>query len=503
MMESHSMPLNQLLADYVKPKISVQIEISGLAIDHRKVRPGYLFLACCGISTHGKFFIEKAIDAGAVAIVVETETPEEMGSISSQHCCIPMFAIEKLSMKLSAIAARFYFEPSKYFSLVGITGTNGKTSCAHLLAQCLNEPKHPCGVLGTLGAGIWGRTRPIERTTPDAIELQSWLYEMQQEHASYVAMEVSSHGLTQGRVTACLFDIAVFTNLTRDHLDYHGDMASYGKAKLQLFTRPELAKAVLNLDDPYTNTIIANLRPSVEVVGITLNSSIEMEKMNIISASNIRLEQQGLSFDVNSPWGCGRLQSRLLGDFNVSNLLAVVAVALFQGLPFKKILERLTSVQAPAGRLETFDRHAMPLIVVDYAHTPDAMKKVLETLQTYISGKLYLLFGCGGDRDRGKRAKMGALAEQLADVVWLTDDNPRTEKSIDIIDDILAGVQEPQSIFVEFDRAIAIKNIISVATADDVVLIAGKGHESYQIVGDEQLEFSDRDWVTKILEEAA
>jgi len=500
--QSLSMPLKKLLVDFADS--SSMIDIIGLATDNRKVKPGYLFLACRGLSVHGKEFIDAAVSAGAVAIALETDSIEEAKEISEKYNSIPVIAINDLSKKLGLIASRFYGEPSKQLSIVGITGTNGKTSCAHLLAQCLHSDQHACGVLGTLGAGIWGDIQAIKHTTPDALELQHWLYKMQQQSATYVAMEVSSHGLDQGRVNACAFDVAVFTNLTRDHLDYHGDIQSYGNSKLKLFTQPELTKVVVNLDDPYTNTIINSLSNKVEVVGITLNPELTVEGVDVVFARNISMGQHGLGFDIYSPWGDARLESQLLGNFNVSNLLTVLAIALLLDTPFQVALDKLKTAQAPAGRLESFSSENSPLVVVDYAHTPDALEKVLLTLQEYAKGKLFVLFGCGGDRDQGKRAEMGALAEEIADVVWLTDDNPRTENSLHIIEDILSGVKEPQLVKIIADRKSAIEEIISTANNfNDIVLIAGKGHEDYQIIGDKRIDFSDRNLVAQIVGEAA
>ena len=496
------MTLNKVLSDVAVTDNETQI--LGLALDNRKVKAGYLFFACKGISVHGKKFIGKAIASGAVAIVLESDSAAEALSMSKQYADIPVIAVDGLSQQLGSIAAKYYGDPSSDMTVVGITGTNGKTSCTHLLAQCLNDEKNICGVLGTLGAGVWGDVQAISHTTPDAIEVQQWLSLMQQKNAAVVAMEVSSHGLDQGRVNACQFDVAVFTNLTRDHLDYHGDITSYGNSKLKLFTRPELTKVVVNLDDPYSYTIIDKLAQNVTVVGITAKQVSEIDGVSIIHASNITLSKHGLSFNVQSPWGGARLESTLFGEFNVSNLLTVLAVALLLGESLERVLEKIKTAKAPAGRLETFSAETMPLVVVDYAHTPDALVKVLQTLKQHTKGKLFVLFGCGGDRDQGKRAEMGALAEQIADVIYVTDDNPRTERSSDIIDDILKGIKNPNSVIVDANRASAIKNIISAANSqDDVVLIAGKGHEDYQIIGDKRFDFSDREIVAQIIREAA
>jgi len=493
--------LLQGFAEYFK---GTDVAISDLSLDNRQTKAGDLFLACRGASVHGVKFLPDAIAAGAVAVAIETDSEQEFQEIANKHPSIAVFAVSQLTQHLGAIAAKFYGNPSQKLRLVGITGTNGKTSCAHLLAQCLDSVNMPCGIMGTLGAGLWGNTQPITHTTPNAVDVQRWLWTMLNQKAAYVAMEVSSHGLEQGRINACSFEIAVFTNLTRDHLDYHGDIQSYGNSKLRLFQRPELTKVVVNLDDPYSLTIIEQLADNVEVVGVTLDPTLTVEGVKVVLATEIILQNEGLAFNLETPWGKVSIQSKLLGNFNVSNLLCVISVALLLDIPLRQIVEKIKTATAPAGRLETFVTPDSPLVVVDYAHTPDALEQALLTLQEYAKGKLFVLFGCGGDRDQGKRAEMGALAEQLADVIWLTDDNPRTEKSEKIIGDILTGVQNPQAIHVESDRKRAIEKVISAAKSkDDVVLIAGKGHEDYQIIGEKCIEFSDRELVAKLVGEAA
>lgn len=481
--------------------------VTGLSLDNRTVQSGDVFFACEGSTGHGKQYIDAAITAGAVAVLIENTSAEEISQLVRKSPKTPIVNVNQLSDKLGVIASAFYGAPSNSISLIGITGTNGKTSCSHLIAQCLNEAAAPCGVIGTLGAGVWGDIKPIDRTTPDALELQRLLFNMKNNNVASIAMEVSSHALDQGRVNACRIDVAVFTNLTRDHLDYHGDMASYGKSKLQLFLRPELKSVVVNLDDAFADTIIESLDASVNVIGITLNSLGTHQRDNndikVISASHIALGGKGLNFTIQSPWGNTRLESELLGDFNVSNLLTTLAVAMTRNISFDQAIKKLSFAQAPAGRLETFSNNS-PLVVVDYAHTPDALEKVMQTLAQYAKGQLHVLFGCGGDRDKGKRAQMGALAENIADVVWLTDDNPRTEKSMDIIQDILSGIKNSSAVNIETNRKLAIQKIISsVNSLDDVILIAGKGHEEYQIVGDECLAFSDRHEVTQLIGVAA
>jgi len=478
--------------------------ISGLAWDSRAVKPGDLFFACDGENFHGKQFVALAVDAGASAIALETNDVNEAQLLSEKYNGLPVVPVADLTSKLGYIAARFYDNPSKKVSLIGVTGTNGKTSCTHLLAQCLNDSTQPCGIIGTMGAGLWGQLRDIQNTTPGAVELQQWLYQLSEQHAKHVAMEVSSHGLEQGRTSSCEFDIAVFTNLTQDHLDYHGDMDTYGQVKLKLFTSQDLSCVVLNLDDAFSATILKSVSPDVKVVGITLNpENRNLSGVDVYIGQVVQVNNQGMSVSVENPSGNGQFKTTLLGDFNVSNLLTVFACARQLGFSFEDVCEKISHIHAPAGRLEKFGGGNKPLVVVDYAHTPDALEKVLITLKKQVAGKLLVLMGCGGDRDKSKRPEMGAVAEANSDMVWLTNDNPRSESPQSIIEDILKGIALPENVFIELDRAAAIRGVISTAKENDIVLIAGKGHESYQIIGDQRTDFSDREIVAELLGEAA
>ena len=499
--------LRQLLDGFALPgsHCDVNDEINGLAWDSRKVESGDLFFACDGKNIHGKQFIQKAVDAGAAAIALETSDASEATSISDKYK-IPVVPVESLTKKLGLIAARFYDRPSSHLKLIGVTGTNGKTSCTHLLAQCLNAPEHLCGVVGTMGAGIWGQLEGIANTTPGAVELQQRLNQLANQHAKYVAMEVSSHGLEQGRTIGCEFNIAVFTNLTQDHLDYHGDMQTYGDVKLKLFKNPGLDGVVINLDDEFSQTIIDTVSSDVVVTGITLNSANKNKQINnvdLICGEITELNAQGMTINIKCRAGEGELKTNLLGDFNASNLLTVFACVVQLGFSFDESLEKLARVKAPDGRLQRFGGNDKPLVVVDYAHTPDALEKVLLTLKKHTEGNLLVLIGCGGDRDKSKRPLMGAVAEEHADVVWLTNDNPRSESPEAIVNDILHGIKNQEQIVVELDREIAIKGLIKTATNNDVVLIAGKGHEDYQIIGDQKLDFSDSKIVAELIGEAA
>jgi len=504
---SYSFSLAELFDGFVCADFEISLytdnRITSLAWDSRAIKSGDLFFACDGESIHGKQFVKAAAASGASAIALETDDVSEAAILSEKYQ-LPVIPVAELTTKLGFIAARFYGEPSTKFPLIGITGTNGKTTISHLLAQCLNEPQHPCGVIGTMGAGLWGQLHDVQNTTPGAIELQRWFYDLHKQGANCVAMEVSSHGLEQGRTNACDFDIAVFTNLSQDHLDYHGDMTTYGQVKLKLFSAPSLSAVVLNLDDPFSQTILKSISKDVAIVGVTLDSEKKKHSgFAVVSGQIKKVSSQGMTISIKSALGNGEVDTQLLGDFNATNLLTVFACAMQLGFSFDEIVAKLQKMQAPGGRLEKFGGYHQPLVIVDYAHTPDALEKVLLTLKKYATGKLFVLMGCGGDRDKGKRPKMGAVAEAYADVVWLTNDNPRTESPQIIIDDILKGLTVSANVIIETDRATAIKEIITSARVNDVVLIAGKGHENYQIIGDQRTVFSDREIVTQVLKEAA
>jgi len=503
---SPSFLLSELLEGFVLDSAIVDLtgRVSGLAWDSRAVKARDLFFACNGENVHGKQFIRSAVAAGASAIVLETSDVSEAVLISQQYNGVPVIPVKDLTSQLGFIASRFYAEPSKKHTLIGITGTNGKTSISHLLAQCLDDVTHPCGVIGTMGAGLWGQLKNVENTTPGAIELQQWFYQLNRKQVKYVAMEVSSHGLAQGRTNGCAFDMAVFTNLTQDHLDYHGDMNAYGEVKTKLFTYEGLSSVVLNLDDPFSARVLESVSAGVDVIGISLNAKTKTQpNVNVIFGEVVSTDDSGMRISIKSSFGSGEVKTSLLGDFNVTNLLTVFACAMQLGFQFDEVYEKLAQLKAPGGRLEKFGGGNQPLVVVDYAHTPDALEKVLMTLKKQTAGTLFVLIGCGGDRDKSKRPKMGAVAETHADVVYLTNDNPRTESDKSIIDDILQGITKPEKIIIEFDRAKAISRLVRSAKTGDVVLIAGKGHEDYQIIGDRRFHFSDREQVVEILGEAA
>lgn len=481
--------LSALLRGLVAVAADQDREITGLTLDSREVKAGDLFVAIPGSCTDGRRFIDDAISRGAVAILCED------GDYPLAQLAVPVLRAKNLRPLIGIIADRFFESPSKRLVVIGITGTNGKTTCTHLLAQALDVLPNRCALIGTVGSGFPAALDDAALTTPDAIAAHRLLKHFLQAGATHVSMEVSSHALDQSRTSAVAFDIAVFTNLSHDHLDYHGDMNSYALTKTRLFEVESVKTAIVNIEDPFGRVLAARLSERIETITYGLSEGD-------VYARRLHTGHDGLELDIVTPQGSTQLRCPLYGRFNASNLLAVLAVLLACGVDLESATERLSRAKAVAGRVERFGGQAgLPLVVVDYAHTPDALEKVLCALREHTYGRLYCVFGCGGERDRGKRPQMGRLAEQLADVVILTDDNPRNESGDHIIDEIAAGMQTPARVI--RDRATAIRVVIREAGQDDVVLIAGKGHEAYQHVGDRRVPYSDRETVRTVLEEAA
>jgi UDP-N-acetylmuramoyl-L-alanyl-D-glutamate--2,6-diaminopimelate ligase len=410
---------------------------------------------------------------------------------------VPVIPVPRLSEHAGEIAARFHGDPTASMDVIGITGTNGKTSVSHFLAQALAADRR-CGVIGTLGYGLPGALHAPSHTTPDAVRLQAELADMRQDGADSVAMEVSSHALHQHRVAGVRFHTAVFTNLSRDHLDYHGDMARYGEVKAGLFDRAGLQLAVINTDDEFGRRLAARCAGGLRVIGCS-SSGEEPAGSEALRADAIDTSPEGLRFTLNIGGGQARVQSPLLGRFNIDNLLLVAGVLYGWGVALDDIAGRLGELHTVPGRMEAFHADGRPAVVVDYAHTPDALEKVLLALRPHVGGRLHCVFGCGGERDTGKRPLMGEVAERLADRVLLTDDNPRGEDGAGIIEQILAGMSRPGEAGIERNRARAIAQAIAEAGAEDLVLVAGKGHEDYQQVGQLRLPFSDAEHVCRAL----
>ena len=498
---SEGMDLADLLAGLADVGPAQNPSVRGLALDSRELEPGALFLAVAGTHRHGIEFAAEAEARGAAAVAWEP-----VGDIDEAHPALrerdlPVVAVPRLGRWVSEIAARFYGHPSRELFVAGVTGTDGKTSVASFIAQALNAEDAPCGLLGTLGYGLYGRLAAGVHTTPDAVRLQRELAALRAAGATAVAMEVSSHALAQHRADAVAFDVAVLTNLSRDHLDYHGSLDAYAAAKQRLFRMPGLRHAVLNLDDALGQRLFEAADMTAEPLVYGLEPRALPASVRQLWATEVQATVDGLRLEIDGSWGRGRLETRLLGRFNAGNLLAAASVLLVRGLAFEEVLARLGRLQTVPGRMEPFGGGRRPLVVVDYAHTPRALEQALLALRPHTQGRLWCLFGAGGERDRGKRPLMGEIAERLADHVVISDDNPRHEDATAIVMDILGGMRRPDAAYVERDRARAIARAIAAARAGDLVLVAGKGHEDYQLVGDRRLHFSDREQVRRCLGE--
>lgn len=493
--------LNKLLQGIVPIASDDDRVIMGLTQDSRTVKEGYLFFARHGTQAEGKNYIHAAIQNGAVAILseVETGTTPSVNHYKNDEKSVPIYSIPDLDKNLGLIAARFFDEPAKAVKMIGITGTNGKTSCSHFIAACLNKAGYKSGVIGTLGHGVPGHLQNANNTTPNQIELQQLLATMVAENVKYIAMEVSSHGLVQNRVSGIPFEIGIFTNITRDHLDYHGSMENYAAAKRLLFLQPGLHYAVINADDAYGQRLIDEFQQRMPVYAYSTTDHVLNPAIQQIRAHQVKLDISGIAATIHTPWGDGVLHSRLLGRFNLSNLLAVLTTLCILGIHLEAAIDYISQLNGIPGRMELFGGGEQPLVVVDYAHTPDALMQSLTALKEYAIGDIWCVFGCGGDRDRGKRPQMGAIVEQYADHMVVTDDNPRHEDRKAIVADILAGMQRPKLAVIEHDRQRAIAHAISCAHQGDIVLVAGKGHESYQQIGAEMHPFNDALTVQMIL----
>ncbi|RDH87976.1 MAG: UDP-N-acetylmuramoyl-L-alanyl-D-glutamate--2,6-diaminopimelate ligase [endosymbiont of Escarpia spicata] len=496
--------LSELLGGFVSVTPKEDRVVTNISLDSRFIEEGGLFLACLGGSVHGLDFADQAIGQGAAAIVWEPDgvVNERKAERLAAEVDIPLLRVENLARQASLLAARFYGYPSRSMTVIGITGTNGKTSVSHLLAQAL-EPDTPTGIIGTLGAGFAGALIDTGFTTPDAVTLQSLLAQLKTEGAKALVMEVSSHALAQDRTAAIHFDIAVFTNISRDHFDFHGTMSNYFAAKQRLFHMPDLCCAVINLDDPFGPELLDSLAADVDAVVYSVSPEACPPDgiSGWIRAEVILPAADGMDIHFSSQWGRGVLHTSLMGRFNASNLLAALSVLLYKGWTLEQALAKLSKATTVEGRLERFGNDDRPCVVVDFAHTPDALENVLLAVRSHCASRMTIVFGCGGDRDRGKRPQMGRIAEQYADSIIVTDDNPRGEESRAIIDQILAGMEHPEQARVEANRAEAIRLAVLGAGAEDLVLVAGKGHETYQQIGDRKLPFSDREQVIQALDD--
>lgn len=476
-MQLRSIQLAELIPEWATTACS-GIAVNGLCQDSREVTPGMLFCARRGLQHKGIDFVPAAVAAGAAAVLVDRSEFAECPAVD-----VPVVAVDDLAAQLGLIAARFYGKPSEKICVVGITGTNGKTSCAHFLAQALNQLGRKTALIGTVGNGFPGQLDVATHTTPDAIRVQLMLAEFVSAGAEAVVMEVSSHALEQYRVTGVQFKYGLFTNLTRDHLDYHGTMQAYGAAKAKLFTDYPLSGALINRDDPFGRDLLArdDLMGEAFAVG---------RSQGDLHLRAYRLTPEGLEGELRSRIGIIPFCNTLLGEFNLDNLLLVAGVLLMEGFSAQQISRTLSGLKAVPGRMEAIKAAGQPLVIIDYAHTPDALEKALQGARAHCKGVLWCVFGCGGDRDTGKRTLMGEIADRLADQVVITSDNPRGEDPDTIIAMVASGVRRHLPV-IEPDRAAAITRTVSKASSADLVLVAGKGHENYQEIAGQRFPFSD------------
>jgi UDP-N-acetylmuramyl-tripeptide synthetase len=473
---SAALLLEQLQAAGVQPRRLIN--------DSRKIARGDVFIAYPGASSDGRNYIAAALAAGAAAVLWESQ--DFAWNPAWPVVNIGVHGLRQLAGELADLV---YGQPSAHLDLIGITGTNGKTTCSQWLAEALTSLERRCAVIGTLGNGFPGDLAPSLNTTPDALDLHASLADYRRDGALACAMEVSSIGLDQGRCTGARFKVAVLTNLSRDHLDYHRTMSAYEAAKRPLFQWPGLQAAVINLDDPFGRRLAVDSSAPLRI-GYTLDDSPVVVDW-LIRASDLQARADGQSFRLSAPQGEADIHTPVLGRYNVANLLAVAGTLLALGQPFAAVVEQLQALTPPAGRLESLGGVGEPLVVVDYAHTPDALDNVLAALRPVAAargGRLLCVFGCGGDRDPGKRPQMGEVAVSRADQVWLTSDNPRSEDPLQILADIAVGAPGAEQVP---DRTLAIQTAIAAATSADVVLLAGKGHEPYQEIAGRRLPFSD------------
>ena len=493
------MKLLSTIQEKLNPKQVIatqEVMINGVTTDSRKVTPGGMFICLRGVHTDGHEFANQAVEAGAAAVVTERKLtlPET----------VTQFIVDDSRTAMQKIIPFFYDYPADSMRIIGVTGTNGKTTVTHMIAHLLRHQGAKIGLLGTVHVLIGDKEYPTANTTPDVDVMQYWLAKMKAEGVTHVIMEVSSHALVLGRVAGISFDVAVFTNLTQDHLDFHKTMAAYAKAKQKLFTalcasdNESNTAAVINIDDPYGQMMaLAVNGTACDVVMYGMNESASVRAKDIIvtaAGSDFVLVADGVEYPC---------QTAIMGMFNIYNMLAAIAVAHHEGMKMADILVALRQFRAVAGRFERIDEGKDFAVIVDYAHTPDGLEKILRTAREMTAGRVLITFGCGGDRDSSKRPIMGKIAAQYANVVWVTSDNPRTEDPERIIDDVYEGCVQGKSAYTEIhretDRHRAIARVIEMAQTGDVVLIAGKGHEDYQIIGEEKIHFDDREEARKVL----
>ena len=503
------MNLNQLLAPYIGtnaespeqvalnknvPNVNIpNVNIVGLVTDNRDVKAGDCFIALAGITQHGKAFIDDAITRGAIAVLLEADEDDVSESISiSDHAGIPVIALRDLKTRVNKILIDFYQLSGAAFNmrLMAVTGTNGKSSITRFAAQMSHCLQQPTGLMGTLGFGVWPNITDSKNTTPELAVLLRQFAMMKMQGAEQVAMEVSSHGIEQKRIEGLTFETAVFANLSQDHLDYHGDMESYFAIKRQLFLMPKLQYAIINSDDEYGQRLLTDEAITAKKIsyGFAETADVRVVSWSIHGAS--------INASIATPWGDASFAINMVGDFNLANVLAAISLlAVENKFSFADIIESIKCITAAPGRMQAYSKVGCASAVVDFAHTPDALKNVLATLKKQTQGKLAVVFGCGGNRDASKRPQMASIAQAFADRVIFTADNPRKENINIIIQDMQAGLDISSSVFasVELDRATAISSVLAELNEEDILLIAGKGHEVYQDIDGVKIPYSDEE----------
>ncbi|MDX2346440.1 MAG: UDP-N-acetylmuramoyl-L-alanyl-D-glutamate--2,6-diaminopimelate ligase [Legionella sp.] len=464
--------------------------MNNLQNDSREIKPGDIFLAYRGEQADGRHFIPDAIKAGASAVFYDPKNSANF-KLDNLSNTIPLTAYPDLGKKLGALASEFYAVPKAGFHITGITGTNGKTTIAYQLAQAHDLLGDSAAYMGTLGAGLLNAIQPLHNTTPDALCVQKFLHNWSKQNIQKITMEVSSHGLSQGRVSEVAFTQAIYTNLSHEHLDYHKTVEAYAAAKASLFNYSSLTSVILNQDDAHADVMRAKVPVGVNILTYGLNESCD------VYAEHIKLRMTGSVFHVKTPIGNFECVVQALGRFNIYNSLAIITSLIADGFKLADIQAVMPKLLASPGRMEQVA--AKPVVLVDYAHTPDALEKALSTLAELKQSKLFVIFGCGGDRDKSKRALMAKVSEQYADHIIITSDNPRTENPHQILDEIAAGFDKNTNILKIENRKLAIQETLSLAASDDIILIAGKGHETYQEIGRERFLFSDAAVVRELI----
>lgn len=485
------MRINEILAP-LEVCAKNNLDITGVTNDSREVQPGFMFVAYPGDLSDGREYINQAINQGASAIVFE---PENYNSAILAHSIAECIPITQIKDKLAVLGSRFYNQPSKHLDVIGVTGTNGKTTIAHLLAQAFEFNQQKSGYVGTLGHGCISSLKAMNNTTPDGLRLQDIFHQLLKQKVKKVAMEVSSHALSLHRVDHVDFNVAVYTNLSHEHLDFHKTMGDYADAKAELFQFDSLRTAIFNHDDDY-----------VDVMKKKLHSTVQSISYGIKRPADVRVVQKKLTmtggeFEISSPFGAFYIKTSLLGLFNIYNLLAIFCCLMENGETSASDVESIMAkIEAVPGRMEVVAHN--PCVIVDYAHSPDALDNALGTLNMLKKSRIITVFGCGGERDKEKRPMMGRVASKLSDHVIVTCDNPRHENPQDIIDEVCSGIDEGVSFDKISDREVAIRQAINKAEHDDIILVAGKGHEAYQQIGDKTIQFSDQEVIRKLLNKA-